>query len=98
MLIEIFIRENEDYQLNNMSMGGIKKTGCMSLKNNWVNDKRDKNIREELKNLDRLIKKLPLPIPEKYLSIYGGRVKYIEDYLEQKGFLSKGDGIKITEK
>ena len=80
--------------INNVS---IKKTGSTSLEDDWIKDEHDKCIQEELKILEELIRRLPLPIPEKYLAIYGGKVKYLKDYLEQNGFLKNGDGIKITE-
>ena len=41
---------------------------------------------ESLEDINKLCKEIPLPIPEEYLSIQGGEIKYVAKYIKQKYF------------
>lgn len=45
-----------------------------------------KQIVEELEDIDKLCKSIPSPIPEKYLGIQGGKIKYVVECIKQKYF------------
>ena len=69
----------------------ISSLNCKSINNkkNEIVDLLEQGERHqlmwgELEDIDKLCKEIPLPIPEEYLSIQGGKIKYVVKYIEQK--------------